>query len=210
MAVVKNQYGTFETDKIVGSKKLPSTPELDALAQKLYGKNFSDLTIPERTKIKTGKFKKDPITFEQYLDDFKKMAEDPEYEPKYVKPLKGTGPSIQQARARAEAAKTIPGFTEKLNRNIARRKRIKRKLKIESDPKLKQIEMAKKGERRRKRRVAKLSDKGKLTPNEKFINFQQSLITRQLNDKIKANPNIVLKNEKLMDQLSTTVSIMWT
>ena len=206
MAVVKNQYGTFETDKIVGSKKLPSTPELDALAQKLYGKNFSDLTIPERTKIKTGKFKKDPITFEQYLDDFKKMAEDPEYEPKYVKPLKGTGPSIQQARARAEAAKTIPGFTEKLNRNIARRKRIKRKLKIESDPKLKQIEMAKKGERRRKRRVAKLSDKGKLTPNEKFINFQQSLITRQLNDKIKANPNIVLKNEKLMDQLSTTVS----
>ena len=206
MAIVKNQYGTFETDKIVGSKKLPSTPELDALAQKLYGKNFSDLTIPERTKIKTGKFKKDPITFEQYLDDFKKMAEDPEYEPKYVKPLKGTGPSIQQTRARAEAAKTIPGFTEKLNRNIARRKRIKRKLKIESDPKLKQIEMAKKGERRRKRRVAKLSDKGKLTPNEKFINFQQSLITRQLNDKIKANPNIVLKNEKLMDQLSTTVS----
>jgi len=206
MAIVKNQYGTFETDKFVGTKKLPSTPELDALAQKLYGKNFTDLTIPERSKIKTGKFKKDPITFEQYLDDFKKMAEDPEYEPKYVKPLKGTGPSIQQTRARAEAAKTIPGFTEKLNRNIARRKRIKRKLKIESDPKLKQIEMAKKAERRRKRRVAKLSDKGKLTPNEKFINFQQSLITRQLNDKIKANPDIVLKNEKLMDQLSTTVS----
>ena len=206
MAIVKNQYGTFETDKFVGTKKLPSTPELDTLAQKLYGKNFSDLTIPERSKIKTGKFKKDPITFEQYLDDFKKMAEDPEYEPKYVKPLKGTGPSIQQTRARAEAAKTIPGFTEKLNRNISRRKKIKRKLKIESDPKLKQIEMAKKAERRRKRRVAKLSDKGKLTPNEKFINFQQSLITRQLNDKIKANPNIVLENKKLMDQLSTTVS----
>ena len=46
MAIVKNQYGTFETDKFVGTKKLPSTPELDELAQKLYGKNFSDLTIP--------------------------------------------------------------------------------------------------------------------------------------------------------------------
>ena len=142
MAVVKNQYGTFYTDKEYKTPRLPSNPELESLAQKLYGKNFDDLTINQRTNIRAGKFKKDPITFKQYLDDFKKMAADPEYEPKYVKPLKGTGPSIQQVRARAEAAKTIPGFTEKLNRNISRRKRIKRKSKIESDPKLKQIEMA--------------------------------------------------------------------
>ena len=113
MAVVKNQYGTFETDKIVGSKKLPSTPELDALAQKLYGKNFSDLTIPERTKIKTGKFKKDPITFEQYLDDFKKMAEDPEYEPKYVKPLKGTS-LYSTSTSKSRSSKNYSRFYRKI------------------------------------------------------------------------------------------------
>ena len=206
MAVVKNQYGIFETDKLVGKERLPVTAKQESIAQRLYGKSFKDLTNTQRVNIRKGKFINDTITFEQYLEDYKGMANDPDYKPKYIKPNLGTGMSPQQIRARAEAAKTIPGFTEKLNRNIARRKRIKRKLKIESDPKLKQIEMAKKAERRRKRRVAKLSDKGKLTPNEKFINFQQSLITRQLNDKIKANPNIVLKNKKLMDQLSTTVS----
>ena len=55
-------------------------------------------------------------------------------------------------------------------------------------------EMAKKAERRRQRRAAKLSDKVSLTQREKLLNFEQSLITRQLNDKIKANPNIILKN----------------
>ena len=66
--------------------------------------------------------------------------------------------------------------------------------------------MAKKGNIRRTRRVAKLADKASLTPNEKYLNFQQSLITRQLNDKIKANPNLILKNNKLIDDLSTTIS----
>ena len=76
---------------------------------------------------------------------------------------------------------------------------------IEADPERKQREMAKKAERRRQRRAAKLSDKVSLTQREKLLNFEQSLITRQLNDKIKANPNIILKNEKLLDKLSTTV-----
>jgi hypothetical protein len=44
----------------------------------------------------------------------------------------------------------------------------------------------------------------KMTPNEKFLNFQQSLITNSnLNQKIRQNPDIILKNEALMDQLST-------
>jgi len=45
-----------------------------------------------------------------------------------------------------------------------------------------------------------------MTPDEKYLNFQQSLISKQLNEKIRQNPDLILKNEELMDQLSTTVS----
>ena len=50
MAIVKNQYGIFETDKTIGGKRLPSSPELDNIAQKLFGKNFDDLTINQRAR----------------------------------------------------------------------------------------------------------------------------------------------------------------
>ena len=207
MALVKNQFGTFETDKLVGGKRLPVTAEEQRIANLQYGKNMEDLTIEQRTKlrkrIRLGTV--DTITFEQYLEDYKSMANDPDYKPKYVKANVGTGMSPQQLRARSEAKKTIEGFESKFSKNVARRKRLKLKETLAADPQRRQIEMAKKAERRRGRRVAKLADKKSLSPNEKLLNFEQSLITRQLNDKIKANPNIILKNEKLMDQLSTTV-----
>ena len=207
MAVVKNQFGTFETDKDVGSKRLPVTAEEQRIANLQYGKNMEDLSIRERTqlrkRIRLGTV--DKITFEQYLEDYKGMANDPDYKPKYIKANLGTGMSAQQLRARAEAKKTIEGFESKFNKNVARRKRIKAKAALEADPEKKQIQMAKKAEVRRGRRVAKLADKKSLSGNERLLNFEQSLITRQLNDKIKANPNIILKNEKLLDKLSTTV-----
>ncbi len=207
MAVVKNQFGTFETDKNVGSKRLPVTAEEQRIANLQYGKNMEDLSIRERTqlrkRIRLGTV--DKITFEQYLEDYKGMANDPDYKPKYIKANLGTGMSAQQLRARAEAKKTIEGFESKFNKNVARRKRIKAKAALESDPEKKQIQMAKKAEVRRGRRVAKLADKKSLSGNERLLNFEQSLITRQLNDKIKANPNIIFGNEKLIDQLSTTV-----
>ena len=185
----------------------PVTPEEQEIANLLYGKNMEDLTIGERTKLrkKIASGTIDTITFEQYLEDYKGMANDPDYKPKYVKANVGTGMSAQQLRARAEAKKTIQGFETKFNKNVSRRKRIKMKAALEADPERKQIEMAKKAERRRGRRVAKLADKKTLSPNEKLLNFEQSLITRQLNDKIKANPNIIFNNKKLIDQLSTTV-----
>jgi hypothetical protein len=185
----------------------PVTEQEQKIANIQYGKNMEDLSISQRTdirkRIRLGKV--DTITFEQYVEDYKGMANDPDYKPKYVKPNLGTGMSPQQLRAKAEARKTIEGFDSKFNKNISRRKRIKMKAAIEADPERKQREMAKKAERRRGRRVAKLSDKAKLSPNERLLNFEQSFITRQLNDKIKANPNIILKNKKLIDQLSITV-----
>jgi len=185
----------------------PVTAEEQKIANLQYGKNMEDLSIRERTQLRKriAGGTVDTVTFEQYLEDYKGMANDPDYKPKYVKANVGTGMSAQQLRARAEAKKTIEGFESKFNKNVARRKRIKMKAALEADPERKQIEMAKKAERRRGRRVAKLADKKSLSANEKLLNFEQSLITRQLNDKIKANPNIILKNEKLMDQLSTTV-----
>ena len=185
--------------------RLPVTQEQENIAQRLYGKSFKDLTNTQRVDIRKGKFIDDKITFEQYLEDYKGMANDPDYKPKYIKANKGTGMSAQQIRARAEAKKNIEGFETKFNKNVSKRKRIKMKAALEADPERKQIEMAKKAERRRGRRVAKLADKSKLTPNEKLLNFEQSLITRQLNDKIKANPNIILNNKKLMNLLSITV-----
>jgi hypothetical protein len=205
MAIVKNQFGTFETDKEVGGKRLPVTVEQESIAQRLYGKNFKDLTNTQRVDIRKGKFIDDKITFEQYLEDYKGMANDPDYKPKYIKPNLGTGMSAQQIRARAEAKRTIEGFESKFNKNVSKRKRLKLKETLAADPQRRQIEMAKKAERRRGRRVAKLADKKSLSGNERLLNFEQSLITRQLNDKIKANPNIIFGNEKLIDQLSTTV-----
>ena len=207
MAIVKNQFGTFETDKAVGGKRLPVTAREQEVANLQYGKNMEDLTIRERTQLRKrlAGGTVDTITFEQYFEDYKGMANDPDYKPKYIKANVGTGMSAQQLRARAEAKKTIQGFETKFNKNVSRRKRIKLKAALEADPERKQIEMAKKAERRRGRRVAKLSDKKNLSPNEKLLNFEQSLITRQLNDKIKANPNIIFNNKKLIDQLSTTV-----
>jgi len=207
VATVKNQFGTFETDKAVGGKRLPVTAREQEVANLQYGKNMEDLTIRERTQLRKrlAGGTVDTITFEQYFEDYKGMANDPDYKPKYIKANVGTGMSAQQLRARAEAKKTIQGFETKFNKNVSRRKRIKLKAALEADPERKQIEMAKKAERRRGRRVAKLSDKKNLSPNEKLLNFEQSLITRQLNDKIKANPNIIFNNKKLIDQLSTTV-----
>jgi len=46
VATVTNQYGTFETDKLVGGKRLPVTAEEESIAQKLYGKSFKDFTLP--------------------------------------------------------------------------------------------------------------------------------------------------------------------
>ena len=185
----------------------PVTAEEQKIANLQYGKNMEDLSIRERTQLRKriAGGTVDTVTFEQYLEDYKGMANDPDYKPKYVKANLGTGMSAQQLRARAEAKKTIEGFESKFNKNVARRKRLKLKEILEADPERKQIEMAKKAERRRGRRVAKLADKKSLSANEKLLNFEQSFITRQLNDKIKANPNIIFGNEKLIDQLSTTV-----
>ena len=134
------------------------------------------------------------------------MALDRTYVPPINLATKGRGLPPGFRKAKQELREEIPDFDELYKRNITYRKKQKIKQKLKDDPEYKQTEMAKKAERRRRRRVAKVEDKVSLTPNEKFLNYQQSLITRQLNDKIKQNPDLILKNPKLIDQLSTTIS----
>ena len=166
MATVTNQYGTFETDKQIGGKRLPSNPQLESIAQKLYGKSFDDLTIEQRTKIRTGARGTmsitDTVTFEQYLDDYKNMAADPNYTPRYMKPNLGKGMSAQQKRARAKAKNTIENFEEKFKKNVNKRKKLKRA----ADPIKREKDLVAKAERRVKRRIKKkdvaLTDREKL------------------------------------------------
>ena len=200
MAIVKNQYGTFETTKQTGTPRLPVTEQQEIIAQRAYGKNFSELTNDQRTKIRTGKLIEDKITFEQYLEDYKGMANDPTYQPKYIKSGVGVGISPQQKRALAEARKTIEGFDSKYQRNINKRKKLKRA----ADPEKRESDLIKKAERKQKRRVKEKDIKP--STREEKINFEQRKIARAVNKPIKENPNIVLKDAKLMDQLSTTVS----
>ena len=134
----------------------------------------------------------------------RKMVEDKTYVPPINLSTKGRGLPPGYLKIKEKLRKEIPNFDELFLRNVTYRKKQKLKQKLKDDPEYKQKEMAKKAERRRGRRVAKLSDKAKLSANERLLNFEQSLITRQLNDKIKANPNLVLNNKKLIDKLSVT------
>ena len=204
MATVTNQYGTFETDKQIGGKRLPSNPQLESIAQKLYGKSFDDLTIEQRTKIRTGNRGgmsiTDTVTFEQYLDDYKNMAADPNYVPKYIKPNLGKGMSAQQKRARAEAKNTIENFEEKFKKNVNKRKKLKRA----SDPEKRAKDLAAASERRVTRRIKKKDVA--LTDREKNINLEQRKLAKELNNPIRNNPLIVLNDKDLMEKLSITVS----
>ena len=204
MAVVKNQFGTFETDKKLGSKRLPSNADLENKAQKLYGKSFDDLTIQQRTKLRTGARGAmsiaDTVTFEQYLDDYKNMAADPNYIPKYIKPNLGSGMSAQQKRARAEAKNSIEAFEQKFQKNVNKRKRLKRA----ADPIKREKDLTAKAERRVNRRIKKKDVA--LTDREKKLNLEQRTETRKLNEPIRNNPKLVLGNKDLMEKLSITVS----
>ena len=52
-----------EGGTIKGSPRLSVTAELQELAQKLYGKDFKDLSINQRTELRAGKIKMDPVMF---------------------------------------------------------------------------------------------------------------------------------------------------
>jgi len=148
-------------------------------------------------------------TVEEFVEIVKKMVADPEY----MSPINinarevGKIPNFETAKKIVKEEMGEAEFNQAYQKNLSRTRKVKAKEKRKVDPDLRERYLAGKAERRRKRRVEKLGDKTKLTPKEKYLNFQQSLITKQLNEKIRKNPNIILNNKKLMEDLATTVDI---
>ena len=148
-------------------------------------------------------------TVEEFVEIVKKMVADPEY----MSPINinarevGKIPNFETAKKIVKEEMGEAEFNQAYQKNLSRTRKVKAKEKRKVDPDLRERYLAGKAERRRKRRVEKIGDKTKLTPKEKYLNFQQSLITKQLNEKIRKNPNIILNNKKLMEDLATTVDI---
>jgi len=147
------------------------------------------------------------LPLEDYVTIVKEMVADKNYVPPVNLNAKEVGriPNFEKAKELVKA-EMGDGFTQAYQANITRRKKLKQKAIREADPEKKTVYLAKSAERRRAGRIKKLGGDVKMTPAEKFLNFQQSLVTKQLNEKIRQNPDLILKNEELMDQLSTTVS----
>jgi len=146
---------------------------------------------------------------EEFVEIVKKMVADPEYMSPVNINAKEVGriPNFEAAKKIVKEEMGELAFNQAYQKNINRSRKVRAKEKRKVDTNLREKYLASAAERRRRRRVLKLGDKTKLTPREKYLNFQQSLIAKQLNEKIKKNPNIILKDKKIMNDLATTVDI---
>ena len=146
---------------------------------------------------------------EEFVEIVRKMVADPEYMSPININAKEVGkiPNFEAAKKIVKEEMGELAFNQAYQKNLNRTRKVKAKEKRKVDTNLREKYLASKAERRRRRRVEKLGDKTKLTPREKYLNFQQSLIAKQLNEKIKKNPNIILKDKKIMNDLATTVDI---
>jgi|TARA_R100000479_G_scaffold109799_1_gene55210 hypothetical protein len=146
---------------------------------------------------------------EEFVEIVRKMVADPDYMSPININAKEVGriPNFEAAKKIVKEEMGESAFNQAYQKNINRSRKVRAKEKRKIDPDLRERYLASKAERRRRRRIEKLGDKTKLTAREKYLNFEQSLITKQLNEKIRKNPNIILNNKKLMDELSTTVDI---
>jgi len=162
--------------------------------------------IVERGEFAKGSRLADQLPVEDYITIVKEMVADKNYVPPVNINRREVGriPNFEKAKDIVKA-EMGSGFTQAYDANVQRRKKLKQKAIREADPEKKAVYLAKAAERRRSGRIEKLGGDIKMTPDEKFLNFQQSLVTKQLNEKIRQNPDLILKNEALMDQLSTTV-----
>ena len=178
----------------------PFTQKMQDTAQFLYGKDFKELKINLRNKIRYNKHTKDPVSYEQYIEDYTKAAEDVNYKPDYLKRESGGGISPQQKRALKYVRENIEGFNEKLTRNTNKRAREIRK----ADPEKSLIDKRAIAEYKTQYRAG--IDDVVPTKREKAINKEQRKVVDKYNTPIKKNPSLILKNEKIMQDLSTTVS----
>ncbi len=176
-----------------------STGIIDKEQIKKIAKDKYKVNIEDRAIFKKINIAKD-ASVEEYIDDFKKMVSDPNYVPKFVKPATQAGMTANQIQAKNIVKSTTQAFEEKLKKNINKRKKLKRA----SDPEKRAKDLAAASERRVTRRI-KEKDVA-LTNREKNINLEQRKLVKDLNNRIRNNPKIILDNKDLMEKLSITVS----
>ena len=156
------------------------------------------------------------LSVDEYKEEIKKMVNDRNYNPKGLDPLgikteKLTYykiPNYEQARK--ELKKEIPSLDKRLQTNLNKRKKETRKLKEIEDPSLKLSRLGQKSRRRQIKRLERLGLSSKLSPREEAINQTQTIIQKSSNDRIKANPEGMLKylkaNPNILKSLGTRVN----
>jgi hypothetical protein len=205
---IKRVFNEFFKDKGIKGRARGSTQVIDKIIStgvidkdqiKKIAKDKYNINIEDRSIIKKINIAKD-ATVEQYVEDIRKMVEDPNYVSKYIKPAKEVGETANLRAAKKIVSGQTENFREKYIKNINNTKRKKR----EADPIKREKDLVAKAERRVRRRI-KEKDVA-LTPRELEINKAQRAETRKLNEPIRNNPRLVLDNKDIMEKLSITVS----
>ena len=157
--------------------------------------------VESRIGFKRGTTLASQKSVDEYVNIIRNMIKDNKYVPTANIDRREMGPipNFQKAKEIVKA-ETGESFDILYNRNIKKRKDIKRW----QDPEKKEYDIMKKAERKQTKRLKEADIKP--SPREAKINLDQRKITRKLNVPIKNNPELVLKNKALMDQLSFTVS----
>ena len=156
------------------------------------------------------------LSVDEYKNEIRKMVEDRTYAPKGLDPLAIKNKKLTYYRIpNYETAKTqlqseIPQLNKRLQTNINKRKTIAAALAETEEPQRKIVRLAKKSLVKEKRRLENLGLKTKLTPRELAFKQSQNINAKTVNDKIKKNPEIMIKylenNPNIYNALGTRVN----
>jgi hypothetical protein len=163
-------------------------------------------TSGERQLFGKGTTLASQLPVEDYVTIVKEMVADKNYVPTVNINFKETGRIPNFLKAKEIVKQEMgDGFTRAYNANVERRKKLKQKSERELDPQRKTEYLAKAAERKSRRRIEKIGPDVSLSPRETKLNLEQRKIAKKLNEGIRKNPDLILKNEALIDQLSTTI-----
>jgi hypothetical protein len=163
-------------------------------------------TSGERQLFGKGTTLASQLPVEDYVTIVKEMVADKNYVPTVNINFKETGRIPNFLKAKEIVKQEMgDGFTRAYNANVERRKKLKQKSERELDPQRKTEYLAKAAERKSRRRIEKIGPDVSLSPREAKLNLEQRKIAKKLNEGLRKNPDLILKNEALIDQLSTTI-----
>jgi hypothetical protein len=182
------------------------------------GKNVIGKPSERAVRVAINKFlmEANQLSVDEYKNEIRKMVEDRTYAPKGLDPLAIKNKKLTYYRIpNYETAKTqlqseIPQLNKRLSTNISKRKRIAATLAEAEEPERRTVRLAKKSLVRQKSRLERLGLSTKLSPREQAIKQSQNINAKMVNDKIKKNPEIMIKylenNPNIYNALGTRVN----